>query len=107
MTFSSSGGAERAYERYGCMILSVSAILGISAAVLTTASLLSMFPSLHFQSTYPILRALGTTLVGFNTLALIMVLIPYRRYERWAWYTLGMLLPSGCCSSSACPTSPT
>lgn len=107
MTFSSSGGAERAYERYGWMILSVSAILGISAAVLTTASLLSMFPSLHFPSTYPILRALGTTLVGFNTLALIMVLIPYRRYERWAWYTLGMLLPSGCCSSSACPTSPT
>jgi hypothetical protein len=29
--------------------------------------------------------------VGFNIFALIIILIPYRRYERWAWYTLWML----------------
>ena len=35
--------------------------------------------------------ALGTALVGFNILALVMILIPYRRGERWAWFTLWML----------------
>lgn len=73
------------------MILSANATLGIFAAVLTTAPSLSMSPSLHFQSTYPILGALGTALVGFNIFALVIVLIPYRRYEWWAWYTLWML----------------
>ena len=40
---------------------------------------------------YPIMGALGTALVGFNILALVMILIPYRRGERWAWFTLWML----------------
>ena len=35
--------------------------------------------------------ALGTAWVGFNIFALVMILIPYRRGERWAWYTLWML----------------
>ena len=35
--------------------------------------------------------ALGIALVGFNILALVMTLIPYRRGERWAWFTLWML----------------
>jgi hypothetical protein len=91
MTFNASGSAARVYERYGWMILSSSAILGIFAAVLTTAPSLSIVPSFHFQSTYPILGALGSALVGFNIFGLGMVLIPYRRYERWAWYTLWML----------------
>lgn len=73
------------------MILSANAILGIFAAVLMTSPSLSIFLSLHFQSIYPIMGALGTALVGFNVFALVMVLIPYRRYERWAWYTLWML----------------
>ena len=34
---------------------------------------------------------LGTALVGFNVLALVMALVPYRRYERWAWFALWLL----------------
>lgn len=73
------------------MILFGNAILGIFAAVLTTAPSFSIVPSLHFQNEYPILGVLGTALVGFNIFALAVTLIPYRRYERWAWYTLWML----------------
>jgi len=32
--------------------------------------------------------------VGFNILALVMSLIPYKRGERWAWFTL-WILPLG------------
>ena len=81
----------RDFARYGWMILSANSILGIFAAVLMTAPSLSMFLSLQFQSSFSILGALGIALVGFNIFALVMVLIPYRRYERWAWYTLCML----------------
>jgi hypothetical protein len=83
--------SERAYERYGWMILSANAMLGIFAAVLTSSPTLFLFPSPHFESAYPILGALGTALVGFNILALVIILVPYRRCERWAWYTLWML----------------
>ena len=31
------------------------------------------------------------SIVGFELLALVMVLIPFRRGERWIWYTLWML----------------
>jgi hypothetical protein len=51
----------------------------------------------HFLVLEPALRkhlpnsgALGAALVGFNVITLVMVLIPYRRYGRWAWYTLWM-----------------
>ena len=79
------------YERYGWMILSANAILGIFAAVLTSSPSLFLSPSFHFGNAYPILGALGTALAGFNILALVIILIPYKRYERWAWYTLWML----------------
>jgi hypothetical protein len=75
---------EKGYERYGWLILSANAILGIFAAVLTSSPTLLLFPSLHFGNAYPILGALATALVGFNILALVIILIPYRRDERWA-----------------------
>ncbi len=84
-------GSERAYERYGWVILSVSALLGIFAAVLTTVPPLYVFSSPAFEGAYSIMGALGTALVGFNVFALVMTLVPYRRDERWAWYTLWML----------------
>jgi hypothetical protein len=83
--------SERAYERYGWVILSVSALLGIFAAVLTTVPPLYVFSNSAFEGTYSIMGALGTALVGFNIFALIITLIPYRRGERWAWYALWML----------------
>jgi hypothetical protein len=84
-------GNEEGYERYGWMILSANAILGIFAAVLTSSPSIFLFSSPHVGNLYPILGALGTALVGFNLLALIIILVPYRRYERWAWSTLWML----------------
>src|SRR5215218_3109526 len=82
---------ERAYERYGWMILSASAVLGIVAAVVTTFPPLYVFSSSLYEGVYPIMGALGTALVSLNILALVMSLIPYRRGERWAWFTLWML----------------
>jgi hypothetical protein len=34
---------------------------------------------------------LGITSVGLYVFALVMTLVPYRKNERWAWYTLWML----------------
>ena len=82
---------ERAFEKYGWMILSVSAVLGIFAAVVTTFPPLYVFSSSLYEGVYPMLGALGTALVGFNILALVMSLIPFRRAERWSWFTLWLL----------------
>lgn len=85
---------ERAYEKYGWMILSASAVLGIVAAVVTTFPPLYVFSSSLYEGVYPIMGALGTALVGLNVLALVVSLIPYRSGERWAWFTL-WILPLG------------
>jgi hypothetical protein len=62
--------------------------------VVTTFPPLYVFSSSLYEGVYPMLGALGTALVGFNILALVMSLIPYRRGERWAWFTL-WILPLG------------
>ena len=67
---------ERAYEKYGWMILTVSAVFGIVATVMTTLPPLYVFSSPIYEDTYPIMGALGTALVGFNVFALVMILIP-------------------------------
>ena len=82
---------ERVNERLGWMVLAASAILGIFAALVTTLPPLSWFWDPLYTSAYSIMGAWGVTWVGFNVLALVMTLIPYRRGERWAWYTLWML----------------
>src|SRR5215207_6135640 len=92
--------AERAYEKYGWMILSASAILGIFAAVLNTVPPLYVFSSPTFEGAYPIMGALGTALVGFNVLALVMTLVPYKRGERWAW--LHTLAPAPAVGLAVC-----
>ena len=82
---------ERVYEKYGWMILAVSAVFGIVAAVMTTLPPLSWFTDPVIIMTYSLMGALGVTWVGFNLFALILTLIPFRRGERWAWFTLWML----------------
>jgi hypothetical protein len=82
---------ERVYEKYGWMILAVSAVFGIVAAVLTTLPPLSWFTDPVFVTAYSIMGAWGITWAGFNILALVLALIPFRRDERWAWYTLWMV----------------
>jgi hypothetical protein len=84
-------GGRRNYERYGWVILLASAILGIFAAALTAIPPMYVFSSPFFENMYPIMGALGIASVGFNIFALVMIVVPYRRYERWAWYTLWLL----------------
>jgi hypothetical protein len=84
-------GSGRDFEEYGWMILSANAILGIFAALLNGLPSLSMFLGSSSPGVYPVMGALGTALLGFNIFALVVVLIPFKRHERWAWYALWML----------------
>ena len=81
----------RNYREFGWMILSANVILGIFAALLPGLPSLSMLSDPAYQDVYPIAGALGTALVGFNVLALVVILVPFKRHERWAWYALWML----------------
>jgi hypothetical protein len=83
--------AERVYEKYGWVILAVSAAFGIVAAVLTTLPPLSWFADPVILMAYSIMGGWGVTWVGFNVFALVLTLIPFRRGERWSWYTLWAL----------------
>ena len=82
---------EEGYERYGWMILSANAILGIFAALITGLPSLYILTDPAYREAYPVVGALGTALVGFNVLALVVILIPFKRHERWSWYALWML----------------
>jgi hypothetical protein len=84
-------GSERDYGEYGWMILSANAILGIFAALIAGLPSLYMLSDPMYRESYPVVGALGTALVGFNVLALVVVLIPFKRHERWAWFALWML----------------
>ena len=91
MAVSENVRVERGYEKYGWMVLAVSAILGIVAAALTTVPPLSWFADPVIIMSYSIMGGWGVTWVGFNVIALVLALIPFRRGERWAWYTLWTL----------------
>ncbi len=81
----------RAYEEYGWVILLASALLGVFGAVVTAFPPGYILSDPFSQGGYAILAALGIASVGFNSLALAIILVPYRRYERWSWYTLWIL----------------
>src|SRR5215217_1788281 len=84
-------GSRRDYQDYGWMILSANAILGIFAALITGLPSLYMLSDPAYREAYQVVGALGTALVGFNVLALVVILIPFKRHEGWAWYTLWIL----------------
>jgi hypothetical protein len=81
----------RDYQDYGWMILSANAILGIFAALIMGLPSLYILSDPAYREAYPVVGALGTALAGFNILALIVIVIPFKRHERWAWYALWML----------------
>jgi cell division protein FtsW (lipid II flippase) len=82
---------ERAYEKYGWLILAVSAIFGIGAAAVIAAPSYYVLTDPLYRDFYPVIIAWGAVLVGFNIFALVLTLIPFRGGERWAWYTLWMM----------------
>jgi hypothetical protein len=75
-------GSGRDYREYGWMVLSANSILGIVAALITGLPSLSMLSDPVYRETYPVVGALGTALVGFNVLALVVILVPFKRHER-------------------------
>ena len=88
MTVDESSRAGRAYEAYGWIILSASVALSLLGAVLL---MFPADPAHRDPEVLWVIRAWGMTWVGFNLLALVFILIPFRRGERWAWYTLWIL----------------
>jgi hypothetical protein len=82
---------ERAYEKYGWLILAVSAIFGIGAAAVIAAPSYYVLTDPLYRDFYPVIIAWGAVLVSFNIFALVLTLIPFRGGERWAWYTLWKL----------------
>lgn len=82
---------ERAYESYGWVILLASALLGIVAAVLMAIPPEYIRSSPIFELAYPLMATLSIASIGFYMFAVAVILVPYRRCERWAWYTLWLL----------------
>ena len=80
----------RAYERYSWMILSVSALLGLLAAVVLVFSPTSILvePAFAAGNVPGALRAWGATWVFFNILVLVILFRNFRKGERWAWWAL-------------------
>jgi hypothetical protein len=82
-----SGRAE-AYGRNAWIILLAAAALGIFGGV---SVMVPTNPTYQLPSVIWIIRAWGITWIGFNILALVLIVGPYRRGERWAWYTLRLM----------------
>ena len=82
---------ERPHEKYGWLTLAVSAIFGIGAAVVIAAPSYYVLTDPLYRDFYPVIVAWGIALVGFNVLALVLALIPFRKGERWAWFALWVL----------------
>ena len=79
--------------RISWIILFVSAGLGlVFAALLAIApnSILSD-PSFRVGDAPLAIRIWGVTWIAFSLIALVILLIPYRRGERWAWVSLWLL----------------
>lgn len=83
--------SERVHERYAWVILAADVVLGIVSALTTTLPPLSWFTDPLYSAGYSIMGAWGISWVGFEVLALVIILVPFRRGERWAWWTLWLL----------------
>ena len=89
----STAQAQRGYERYGWMILLVSAVLGLLAALVLLFSPLSIMvePAFAAGNVPAVLRAFGLTWIFFNIFVLIILFRNFRQGERWAWWALWLL----------------
>ena len=69
------------------MILCAGAVLGLVGAV---SVVLPLGPPVRSGTVFAV-RSWGATWAAFDILALAVILGPYRREERWAWYALWTL----------------
>ncbi len=76
------------YGRNAWLILFAAAALGIFGGV---SLLFPTNPTYQLPTVIWIIRAWGITWIGFNMLALVLIVGPYRRGERWAWYALWLM----------------
>jgi len=89
-----SGGrmsvARGGYFKIGWVILLVSAGLGLVFATLLAIAPNSILPAHSFRvGDAPLaIRTWGVTWIAFSLIALVLLLIPFRRGERWAWVSL-------------------
>ena len=83
--------SERTLEKYAWVILLADVALGIVSAITTTLPPLSWFTDPLYSTGYSVMGAWGISWVGFEVLALVLILVPFRRGERWAWWTLWVL----------------
>jgi hypothetical protein len=85
--------ARSGYSKIGWVILLVSAGLGLFFATLLAVAPNSILPGHGFRvGDAPLaIRIWGVTWIAFSLLALVLLLIPYRRGERWAWASLWLL----------------
>lgn len=79
--------------KYAWIILLLSAILGLLAALLLTISPTTVLfePEFRAGDVPAVLRAWGITWLFFNVFVLLVLFRGFRQGERWAWWTLWLL----------------
>jgi hypothetical protein len=79
--------------RYAWIVILLSAILGLLAALLLTVSPTTVLfdPEFRAGDVPGALRAWGVTWVFFNVFALVVLLRNFRQGEWWAWWALWLL----------------
>ena len=89
----SASQGRRTYERYGWIIILISAILGLLLALLLTISPTTVLfePEFRTGGVPGVLRAWGINWLFFNVFALVVLFRGFRQGERWAWWTLWLL----------------
>ena len=83
--------SERIHEKYAWVILAADVAIGLVSAITTALPPLSWFTDPLYTTSYSVMGAWGISWVGFEILALVIILVPFRRGERWAWWTLWLL----------------
>jgi cell division protein FtsW (lipid II flippase) len=80
-------------ERYGLWLLLVSAVVGLVVALILALAPNAILTEPGFSAgKAPLaIRVWGVTWVGFSIFAPVLGLLPYRRGERRAWWTLWLL----------------
>ena len=78
----------QAFGSNAWLILFAAAALGIFGGV---SLMVPTNPTYQLPGVIWIIRAWGITWIGFNILALVLIVGPYRRGERWAWYALWLM----------------